>query len=372
MIQAVGADLHVAPAHAATAMSAFVIAFAAAQLFCGMLGDALGRRPVILGGLALYFLASLVGASATSFPMFLGATAVMGLGCAAVVLLARTLVRDLLNRVAAGRALALVGAFYGPVPILAPVASGALVSLFGWQAPILALAVLAAAILALAWRHLPETLKPQLRLPLAPTSALRSLAGLVRSRLLLAFIIGNAFAYSGVFLFASSAPQVIITHLGKSAGHFSMMLALSTLGFIFGNIVSRRVVTRLSIEGTLRLGSAVLLGAGAVMLATTLNWPDAWEALILPQFFYTFGWGVVQPQMQAGALSIHPRAIGQASALLGFVQLALAGLIVTVFSRLTDGAPTTLAIGTSFCGVGAAVMAWLFIWRLKHLAEPIR
>lgn len=365
MLQAVGADLHVRPGHVAAAMSAFVLAFAGAQLFAGMLGDALGRRPVILSGLILYLAASLLGASATSFPMFIASCALQGLGCAAVVLLARTIVRDLLERVAAARALALMGALYGPVPILAPLISGGLVTILGWRAPLLAMAALAAIVLVMALRTLPETLKPELRLPFAPGRVARTFMGLARSRALLAFIVGNAFSYSGLFLFASAAPQVIVTGMGNSAGQYAMMLALSTMGFIGGNIASRRIVQRFSIEGTLRIGTLFLIGGGALMITATLAAPQAWEALIIPELVYTVGWGMVQPQMQAGALSLHPRAIGQASALLGFAQLSMAGTIVAIFSRLTDGSPIALSLGVACCGTAAA-MAWLVIWRMRH------
>jgi len=80
---------------------------------------------------------------------------------------------------------------------------------------------------------------------------------------------------------------------------------------------------------------------------------------------YTFGWGIVQPQTQAGALSTHPERIGQASALLGFVQLALSGAVVALFARLTDGLPFSLALGMAFCGAIAVLISWRFIGRVR-------
>ncbi|MBO9576306.1 MAG: MFS transporter [Sphingobium sp.] len=363
MLQATGEALGTRPGHVSAAMSAFVIAFAGAQIFGGALGDALGRRRVVLGGLVLYIAACVSASLATSFEMFVVAAMFMGLGSAAAVLLARTIVRDRLDRLAAAKTLATMGVLYGPVPILSPLLSGALVSLFGWRMPLLMLAALTAIILLMTLRHLPETLKPELRLPLHPVTVVRSFWSLARSRPLLAYVVGNAFAYSGIFIFASSAPQVIIGTMGNSTGHYAMMLALSTFGFMIGNMISRRLVHRFSIEGTLRIGALFLLGGGLVSIVTTHEWPLAWAALVLPQLLYATGWGVVQPQMQAGALSLHPRAIGQASALVGFAQLSIAGLIVAVFSRVTDGSADALSLGTLTCGLMAALFAWAFIGR---------
>lgn len=366
MLQATGEALGTRAGHVSVAMSAFVMAFAGAQIFGGALGDALGRRPVVLGGLLLYIAACVAASSATSFEMFVAACVFMGLGSAAAVLLARTIVRDLLDRMAAAKTLALMGVLYGPVPILSPLLSGALVSLFGWRMPLLVLAGLSAIVLLMTLRHLPETLKPELRMPLHPVTVLRSFWGLARARPLLAYVVGNAFAYSGIFIFASSAPQVVIDTMGNSTAHYSMMLALSTFGFMLGNMISRRLVHRFSIEGTLRIGALFLLGGGVVSIVATHEWPLAWAALVLPQLLYATGWGVVQPQMQAGALSLHPRAIGQASALVGFAQLSIAGLIVAVFSRITDGSADALSLGTLMCGVVAAVFAWALIGRVKE------
>lgn len=365
-LPAVGAALATQAAHVPAAMSAFVISFAIAQLAGGMLADALGRRPVVLAGLLVYTAGGLLCALATSFPLLLAARALQGLGAAAAVLLARTIVRDQLPREAAGRALALIGIFFAMTPILAPLVGGALVALAGWRAPFLAMAALGAVVGLASLRRLPETLAPDRRLPLDPAALLRSLAGLAASRALMAYVLANAFAYSGILLFSAAAPQVIIGHMGFPAPTYAVLFALSTLGFIAGNALSFRLVARIGVDATLRLGALFLLAGPLVMIATAQAWPAHWAALVLPQIIYTFGWGVVQPQAQAGALSTHPQSIGQASALLGFMQLAIAGLVVAAFSRIAGGLSLPLAIGMALCGGLALLGAWGLIGRTRE------
>jgi DHA1 family bicyclomycin/chloramphenicol resistance-like MFS transporter len=254
---------------------------------------------------------------------------------------------------------------FGMVPILAPLISGALIALGGWRAPLVAMAGLGLVVGVVSLFRLPETLPAERRAPLDPAGLMRSLARLAGSRALMAYVLANAFAYSGILLFSSAAPQVIVGHMGFPAATYALLLALSTLGFMVGNMASFRLVRRRGVDGTLKLGTLALLAGPAVMLATTHAWPEHWAALILPQMLFTFGWGVVQPQTQAGALSTHPESIGQASALLGFGQLALAGLIVAIFSRLTSGLAPALALGMATCGVLALVMAWGLVGRAK-------
>ncbi len=364
-LPALAGVLEVEATRTSTAMSAFVIAFALAQLVGGMLADALGRRPVVLGGLVIYALASLLGACAPDYETLLAARTLQGLGAAMAVLLARTIVRDRLPRESAAQALALIGLLFGLVPILAPLVSGALVELGGARAPFVAMAVLALIVGFASLTRLPETLAADQRVPLDPAGLLRSLAELLRSPALMAYVSANGFAYSGILLFSAAAPQVIIGHLGFAASAFALLLALSTLGFMAGNAVSMRMVRGHGVDRTARLGTVSLLAGPVLMIASTHAFPGAWAALILPQMFYTFGWGMVQPQMQAGALSTHPGRIGQASALIGFFQLAIAGLVVAIFSRLTDGLPLSLALGMAACGSVALLIAWSFVGRVK-------
>lgn len=365
-LPALAHSLGVEAARVSTAMSAFVISFAVAQLIGGMLADALGRRPVILGGLVIYALAGLLGAVAPSFPLVLLARALQGLGAAMAVLLARTIVRDQLPREAAARALGLIGILFGMMPIAAPLISGGLVSIGGSRMPFIAMATLGLVVGIIAMLRLPETLAPERRLPLDPAGLISSLAGLCRSRALMAFVIGNAFSYSGILLFSSAAPQVMIGHMGFAAATYALLLALSTLGFMAGNAVSIRLVRRHGVDVTARLGTIPLLLGPLVMLAATRVWPEHWAALVLPEMLYTFGWGVVQPQTQAGALSTHPERIGQASALLGFFQLAVAGLIVAIYSRLTAGVSSSLALGMACCGAMALLSMWTLVGRRRN------
>src|SRR5204863_264574 len=55
----IAVDLHGTVGDIQLTLSAFMIAFGAGQIFYGPAGDRFGRRPVILGGLAVYVLASI-------------------------------------------------------------------------------------------------------------------------------------------------------------------------------------------------------------------------------------------------------------------------------------------------------------------------
>lgn len=123
------------------ALSAFVAAFGLGQLLFGPLSDRIGRRPVLIGGLVLYGLATLSMLLVDDIEHFIAARVLQGLGACAALVLARTVVRDVW-KAEAGPALALtmIGMLYAIV--VAPMVGGLLIKWLGWRAPImLALAI---------------------------------------------------------------------------------------------------------------------------------------------------------------------------------------------------------------------------------------
>src|SRR4029079_648193 len=76
-------------------LTAYFAGFALAQLVCGPLSDAFGRRRVALAFTAIYLIGSIIAALAPDVGWLLGARLVQGIGAAAGVSIARAMVRDL-------------------------------------------------------------------------------------------------------------------------------------------------------------------------------------------------------------------------------------------------------------------------------------
>src|SRR5437899_713083 len=102
-------------------LSAFMIAFGVGQIFYGPAGDRFGRRPVILGGLAIYVVASVGCAFAAAAGQLVLLRFLQGLAACGGVVLARTMVRDLAERDQAARAMSLMMACTSIAPMVAPV-----------------------------------------------------------------------------------------------------------------------------------------------------------------------------------------------------------------------------------------------------------
>ena len=66
-------------------MSAYALMFAALLAPCGRIADTLGRKRILLGGIALFTVASLLCALAPSVPLLVAARALQGIGAAVMV-----------------------------------------------------------------------------------------------------------------------------------------------------------------------------------------------------------------------------------------------------------------------------------------------
>ena len=130
----IAVDLHGTAGDIQLTLSAFMIAFGAGQIFYGPAGDRFGRRPVILGGVAVYVLASVGCAFAAEAGQLVALRFLQGLAACGGVVLARTMVRDLAERDQAARAMSLMMACTSIAPMLAPLIGGQILWFLGWRA----------------------------------------------------------------------------------------------------------------------------------------------------------------------------------------------------------------------------------------------
>jgi len=76
-------DLHASVADLQWVIGAYALTFAAIMLACGMIGDELGRKKVMLVGVAVFCAGSVLCALATNAQVLIAGRAIMGLGAAA-------------------------------------------------------------------------------------------------------------------------------------------------------------------------------------------------------------------------------------------------------------------------------------------------
>ena len=156
-LPAIGESFGSTTAEVQLTLSVFLVGFAVSQIVYGPLSDRFGRRPVLIGGVAIYLLATLACLAAGSIGLLIGARFVQAVGACAGVVLGRAIVRDIYGREGAAKMLSYMGVAMALAPALGPILGGILQVLFGWRANFLVLAIFGGVCLLGVLLVLPET-----------------------------------------------------------------------------------------------------------------------------------------------------------------------------------------------------------------------
>jgi MFS transporter, DHA1 family, multidrug resistance protein len=349
---AVGVD------HIQLTLSVFLVGLATAQLVYGPLSDRLGRRPVLLVGLAIYVIASFACMLAPSVPVLVVARFVQAVGACVGPVLGRAVVRDVYGREGAARVLAYMSAAMALAPAIGPILGGFLEEWFGWRINFLALVIYGSAGLLFTWRILPETNKSPDPQAAQPIRILLGYRGLLNHRAYVGYVLCCAFAYSGIFAFISGSSYVLQEVVGLGPIGFGLCFAGVVIGYIIGTIVAGRLSRRMGIDRLVAIGAGIGVAGGVLLLALALADPTrsglAGALLIVgPMLVFMIGVGLVLPNSIAGAIGPFPRAAGAASALLGFTQMTAAAAIGIAVAALYDvsSVPMTATIAAVAVGV---------------------
>jgi len=186
------------------------------QLIYGPLADRFGRRVPLLSGVTLFTLASFACAYAPSLEWLIGARFVQALGGCAGMVISRAVVSDKCDAVGSAKVYSQLMLVTGLAPILAPLAGGLMVGVWGWQSIFLALSlfsVMAAIAVAVG---LPETFPAdQPRQPLS--GSLRRYGSLLSDRVYLGYALTGGISIAGMFAYIAGSPFVFIKLYGVPA-----------------------------------------------------------------------------------------------------------------------------------------------------------
>jgi DHA1 family bicyclomycin/chloramphenicol resistance-like MFS transporter len=357
-------DLRVAPLAVQQTLSSYLFAYAFMMLWHGALSDALGRRPIVIAGLALYALATLGCAIAGNIETLWLFRAMQGISAGSGMVVGRAIVRDRFRGPDAQQVMSQITLVFGIAPAIAPVMGGLLLNAFGWRCIFWVLFVVVLALLGWAARSLPETLSVSSRQSLHPRELWRTYVSVMCNRdyLLLAIIPARNFA--AFFIYIASAPSFLIDLLGVSNYGFAWLFVPMIGGIMLGAFVSGRAAGRLSPARTMGIGYAIMFAGVAAQLAA------AWFAApvvvwhVLPIMIFTTGSAILTPSATLLLLDLFPATRGMASSLQGFVHFVLAAIIAGTIAPLLAQSLKGLAAGMAGFTL-ASVILWA-LYRQRH------
>ena len=341
---AISQEFDASPIAVQQTLSAYLFAYAFMMLWHGSLSDALGRRPIILGGLVIYTLASLGCAISGNIESLWLFRTLQGISAGSGLVVGRAIIRDRYQGPEAQRLMSQTTLVFGIAPALAPVIGGALLNLLGWRAIFWVMLAFAIGVFIWAVRRLPETLPRAHRQSLRPRGLWRNYRAVLSKQEFLLLAAIPSLNFAGFFIYIASAPA-FLSQLGVSTWGFAWLFVPMITGIMAGAAVSGRVAGRLSAGRTISIGYlCMFVGALASLLVAAFVPPSVpWH--VLPISAFTLGSSLVMPSLTLLLLDIFPTMRGLASSLQGFVQFAFSGVVAGTISPLLAQTLTGLALG---------------------------
>ena len=358
-------------------ISAYLIAYALMSVVHGPLSDAIGRKRVILAGLAVFTLASVGCALSRDLATLLAFRVVQGLSAGVGLIVGRAVIRDVLHGHDAQRLMSQVSMIFGIAPAIAPVIGGWILGWSRWPTIFWFLVAFSALLWIATWLALPETHPPEARLKPHPRVLLRDYAAIVANPRFQRLAAAGTFNFGALFIYIASAPAFVLELLRLHGRHlrqdeFAWFFVPMIGGMMLGAFVSGRSAGKISGERLARLGFACCGLAAIVNLAYNVFVPRPqvpWA--VLPISLNAFGVALVFPILTLAILDMYPRQRGSASSLQAFGSLVANALIAGVLSPLISDQPIHLATAAAVF----SLVAWGFWrWELhagRGVPEPV-
>jgi DHA1 family bicyclomycin/chloramphenicol resistance-like MFS transporter len=351
-------SLDATPVQMQQTLSAYLFGFAFMSLFHGALSDSVGRRPVVLWGLAAFTLASMGCALSQTIGQLVFFRAVQGLTTGAGIVVSRAVVRDMFAPAQAQRVMSQITIYFGVAPAVAPMMGGVLFDHLGWHSVFWFLTVVGVLLWAANYRLLPETLHVTQRQPLKVSNLLQGYWQLGRDPRFFLLALASGIPFNGMFLYVLSAPVFLGEHLGLAPTQFFWFFVLTITGIMGGALVSGRMAGRIAPKRQIRYGFLIMMGVALLNLAANLLFKAHVSWAMLPIAVFAFGWAMMVPVVTLLVLDLHPDRRGMASSLQAFIGSTANGLVAGVVAPLVMHSTVGLAVACTFM-LSVGMLAWI-------------
>ena len=351
-------SLGASPVQMQQTLSSYLFGYAFMNLFHGALSDSIGRKPVILGGTALFTLASAGCALSEDIGLLVFFRALQGMSTGAGVVVSRAIIRDMFPPAQAQKVMSQVTIYFGVAPAIAPIIGGWLFVHLGWHSIFWLLTVLGLALLLATQRLLPETL--QARQPFEVGHLMRGYWQLASSPQFLLLALASGIPFNGMFLYVLSAPAFLGELLALPPTQFFWLFVFNISGIMLGAWLSGRQAGRWAPKRQIRHGFLIMLLSSGVNLVANMLWPAHVSWALLPIAVFSFGWALVVPVVTLLVLDLYPERRGMASSLQAVIGAVANGIVAGALAPLVMHSTVALALAC-LCMMLLGLGAWLWL-----------
>ena len=353
----IGAELGVTDINRTQLLIGSIFAgMAIGQLVAGPLSDAMGRKPVLYAGLALYLAGSLVCWGAGTFDLLLAGRCLQGLGVACPYVTAVSVVRDKYAGRDMARVMSLIMMIFILVPAIAPSLGLGIVRLAGWRAIFLFYIVYAVAIGGWIALRLEETLPPDHRVPLTPRAFGHGLRIVTGNRTTTFYMVAMGLTFGGLIGYLGASRQIFQDQLQAGDG-FALYFGGLALLLGVASMLNSRFVGRWGMRAISSWAAAAIVAASALFLAVQAAMPVTLPMFLAYAGVLFFAFGLMFGNLNAIAMEPMGEVAGMASAIIGASSSVISLLLGTLIGQLYDNTLRPIALGFLLLGLAS----WLLM-----------
>ncbi|WP_323837626.1 Bcr/CflA family multidrug efflux MFS transporter [Photorhabdus africana] len=332
-------------------LGAFFAGFCLGMLLYGPLSDHLGRRKLLLSGIALFVVASALCTLATHVEQLILLRALQAFGSGAAVVMGRAIARDIYGPQALPRVLSLMTLVTMIAPLIAPLLGGLLLTYFNWQAIFTLLSLFGCISGILLLFLLPETLPAQNNGGKLIT-AFKNYGKLLTDGEAMATIGTLAFTCAAMFAFISGSPFVYINYFQVPANYYGLLFACNALGMMAIVLLNVRLLKVYDLSRLLFIQTSAQLLFGILLV---IFYQQSLTVIVILVVLFISLVNAIGTNSLSLLLQHRGQLAGSASALAISAQFGMAAVASVAVSLLQDETPFAMALVMAVC----AGLSWL-------------
>jgi MFS transporter, DHA1 family, multidrug resistance protein len=360
-LDALAADLGVSGNDRQFVIGVYLLTAGIGALAPGALADRFGRRPILLGSIAVYIVLSVASAMAPTYDALIAVRGAQGFFAAGIVALPPAIIRDRVGGDKMAKMMSLIFVIFLMVPAVAPTIGEGILQLGNWRAIFGFMAVLGVAVGAWVHFRLPESLSEQNRQPIHLGTIAANMTRALSTPSVAGYVLGSALVFGALFGFINSSQQLITQTFG-AGDIFPMVFAICAGSMAFASWSNARIVERFGARRVSHTALFAFIVVSAVQVMFAFQ-PDEslWQFVPLMAINMAL-LGFIGSNFGAIAMNPFFAIAGAASSAHGFVRMTMAALLGGAIGYAFDGTARPLALALLASGLACLV---LVLWSEK-------
>ncbi|MHC8403203.1 MFS transporter [Pseudomonas sp. MDT1-17] len=327
------------PGNIAFSISLFAIGISLSQLLVGPLSDVIGRKSLLLAGMAVSIIGSAGCVLSTEYAWFLMFRVLQAVGCGCFVL-SQALIQDLFDGKERDQLRILMVTASGIFISVSPLVGTLLQQALDWPGSFIVFIALAAAVFLKACFFLENR-----HITTAPRqSILQSYRRVCRDTGFLGYWLIAAIAFTCHFSFIVISPLIFMEQLQLSAYEFSLTLLLYGAAYIIGGIVARVLAGRITADRQIVVGLGLIFISGLVMLLLSNLLGLSTLTVLIPMIICTAGTTIARPVATSKAMEVFPDMAGTSASAGNTLVFIFGGLTSALINLSGTHLQATLAV----------------------------